>query len=344
MSSTEKINRAAAALARERRADARAACSARSAHSASGIEPWGRHPGTRRRPFQPQARGLLEGGVDGFILETFSDVDELHAAFCASARSPTCPIIAQMTIGEDGSTAYGTAVETSPRSLDRARAPTSSGSTARSAPRGAGGGRAHGRGDEPAALRAAQRRPAPRRGRPQDLHGLPRIHGELRPPHGRGRRPVRRRLLRHHARPHQADPGFVRSGHCRRRLRQSDAHGPAPQAARCRAGPAGGALGLGPQARRGRVRHHASRSCRPRAGTRRRCSTSAAPLKAGRGRRERARRAPGAEPDGRASRGADHRARGRTRGGVPLLLPRPQPARHAERPARRGGRRACATC
>ena len=31
--------------------------------------------------FTRQVQGLLEGGVDGFILETFSDVDELRAAF-----------------------------------------------------------------------------------------------------------------------------------------------------------------------------------------------------------------------------------------------------------------------
>ena len=46
-----------------------------------------------------------------------------------------------------------------------------------------------------------------------------------------------------------------------------------------------------------------------------------------------------AEPHGGRARRAHHRARGRTRDGLPLHLPRPQHARHAERPARRGGRR-----
>ena len=64
-----------------------------------------------------------------------------------------------------------------------------------------------------------------------------------------------------------------------------------------------------------------------------------APAQGGRrGRGERARRAPGAEPDGSAAVGAHDRARGRSRGGGSLRLPRPQPARHAVRPARRGGR------
>ena len=57
------------------------------------IEPWG--PTARAEAvafFARQARGLPEGGVDGFILETFSDLEELHAALEA-ARSwlATCP-------------------------------------------------------------------------------------------------------------------------------------------------------------------------------------------------------------------------------------------------------------
>ena len=45
----------------------------------------------RARPFGRQVDGLLAGGVDGFILETFSDVEELRAAFEAvRARSRTC--------------------------------------------------------------------------------------------------------------------------------------------------------------------------------------------------------------------------------------------------------------
>ncbi len=58
--------------------------------------------------FARQVAGLLEGGVDGFILETFSDVSELGAAVKAVRGLSTLPIIAQMTVGTDGKTYYGT--------------------------------------------------------------------------------------------------------------------------------------------------------------------------------------------------------------------------------------------
>ena len=56
------------------------------------IEPFG--PTSRdeaRDLFRRQVDGLLAGGVDGFVLETFSDVDEIHAALRARARGrATC--------------------------------------------------------------------------------------------------------------------------------------------------------------------------------------------------------------------------------------------------------------
>jgi homocysteine S-methyltransferase len=109
---TERINQAAAELARA------AAAGRASVVGAIGplglrIEPFG--PTAREEAFalfQRQARGLLAGGVDGFILETFSDVDELHEALRAVQSVTDLPVIAQMTIGEDGLTQYGTAPET----------------------------------------------------------------------------------------------------------------------------------------------------------------------------------------------------------------------------------------
>jgi homocysteine S-methyltransferase len=58
--------------------------------------------------FRVQAEGLLEGGLDVFILETFQDLTEILAALRA-VRSVTAevPIVAQMTFGEDGKTRYG---------------------------------------------------------------------------------------------------------------------------------------------------------------------------------------------------------------------------------------------
>ncbi|MEZ0335081.1 MAG: bifunctional homocysteine S-methyltransferase/methylenetetrahydrofolate reductase [Gemmatimonadales bacterium] len=109
---TEEINRAAAVLAL-RAARGRARVVGAIGPLGVRIEPWG---STSRDEavghFTRQARGLAEGGVDGIILETFSDLEELHAAYLASRSVTDVPIIAQMTVREDGNTSYGTSVET----------------------------------------------------------------------------------------------------------------------------------------------------------------------------------------------------------------------------------------
>ena len=82
------------------------------------IEPFG--PTAREEAeafFGRQVEGLLAGDVDGFVLETFSDLDELHAALRAVRARSTLPVIAQMTVTESGTTAYGTDVETIARHL-----------------------------------------------------------------------------------------------------------------------------------------------------------------------------------------------------------------------------------
>jgi homocysteine S-methyltransferase len=108
-SDTEAINRAAARLAREA-AGTRAAVVGAIGPLGIRIEPFGETSVEEARAdFRRQAEGLLEGGVDGFILETFSDVEELRAAFLAVRGITDLPIIAQMTIGTDGRTHYGTA-------------------------------------------------------------------------------------------------------------------------------------------------------------------------------------------------------------------------------------------
>src|SRR5256886_110645 len=109
---TEKINQAAAELAR-RAAAGRASVAGAIGPLGVRIEPFG---ATSREEafahFQRQARGLGAGGVDGFILETFSDVDEIHEALRAVRSVSDLPVIAQMTIGDDGLTHYGTGPET----------------------------------------------------------------------------------------------------------------------------------------------------------------------------------------------------------------------------------------
>src|SRR5580658_1260065 len=58
--------------------------------------------------FKEQAAALEERGVDLFILETFSDLDELIAAVAAIRSFSRLPIVAQLTYSEEGSTFGGT--------------------------------------------------------------------------------------------------------------------------------------------------------------------------------------------------------------------------------------------
>ena len=106
---TEAINEAAARLARDAAGD-RAAVVGAIGPLGIRIEPLGETSVTEARAaFARQVTGLLAGGVDGFLLETFSDVEELRAAVDAVHGLSDLPIIAQMTVGEDGRTHYGTA-------------------------------------------------------------------------------------------------------------------------------------------------------------------------------------------------------------------------------------------
>jgi homocysteine S-methyltransferase len=68
--------------------------------------------------FKTQAAGLLEGGVDLFCLETFSDVSEIRQAIAAIRELCDLPIVAQMTIMTDGNTLFGTTPELFTERLD----------------------------------------------------------------------------------------------------------------------------------------------------------------------------------------------------------------------------------
>jgi methionine synthase / methylenetetrahydrofolate reductase (NADH) len=105
---TERINMAAASLAREA-AGTRAAVLGAIGPLGVRVEPFGELSlEEARATYERQVRGLLAGGIDGFILETFSDVAELGAAVHAVRAASDLPIIAQMTVGTDGKTHYGT--------------------------------------------------------------------------------------------------------------------------------------------------------------------------------------------------------------------------------------------
>jgi homocysteine S-methyltransferase len=68
--------------------------------------------------FRQQAEALLEGGVDLFVLETFSDVAEIRQALSAVRSVSDLPVVAQITIQTDGNTSYGTAPEIFTKQLD----------------------------------------------------------------------------------------------------------------------------------------------------------------------------------------------------------------------------------
>jgi homocysteine S-methyltransferase len=76
------------------------------------IEPWGRTPREKALEyFREQAQALVEGGVDLFILETFRDVNEICAAVAAVRGVCSLPIVAQMTVEDDGNSLDGTPPE-----------------------------------------------------------------------------------------------------------------------------------------------------------------------------------------------------------------------------------------
>jgi len=105
---TEEINAVAVRLAREA-AGGRAAVVGAMGPLGVRLDPYG---ATGRDEavdfFRRQVAGLLEGGVDGFLFETFSDVSEVECAYAAVRAESDLPVVAQMTVGEDGRTAYGT--------------------------------------------------------------------------------------------------------------------------------------------------------------------------------------------------------------------------------------------
>jgi methionine synthase I (cobalamin-dependent)/5,10-methylenetetrahydrofolate reductase len=61
-----------------------------------------------REIFTEQATALEERGVDLFIVETFSDIEELEAAIEAIRSFSQLPIVAQLTYSEEGTTFDGT--------------------------------------------------------------------------------------------------------------------------------------------------------------------------------------------------------------------------------------------
>ena len=61
-----------------------------------------------RAAFREQVEGLLEGGADVIVLETFSDLDQLLLAVDEARRASDAPVIASLTFGEELVLADGT--------------------------------------------------------------------------------------------------------------------------------------------------------------------------------------------------------------------------------------------
>jgi homocysteine S-methyltransferase len=83
------------------------------------IEPYGPTSfDEAKEMFAEQIKPLLEGGVDLFVLETFSDLSEIQQAIRAIKELCDLPIIAQITIQTDGKTVFGATSEVFTKRLD----------------------------------------------------------------------------------------------------------------------------------------------------------------------------------------------------------------------------------
>jgi methionine synthase I (cobalamin-dependent)/5,10-methylenetetrahydrofolate reductase len=117
--SLREINSLAAKLAREAAGD-RAYVAGAIGPLGLRIEPYGPTSfDEAKEMFKDQASALLEGNLDLFVLETFSDVSEIRQAIRAIRELCDLPIIAQMTIMTDGNTLFGTTPEVFTERLDQ---------------------------------------------------------------------------------------------------------------------------------------------------------------------------------------------------------------------------------
>ncbi len=106
-----EINIAAARLAREAAGD-KALVAGAMGPLGIRIEPFGPTSFDEAKDlFKEQAEALLEGGVDLFVLETFSELSVIEQAIRAIKEICDLPIVAQMTIQMDGATTFGTTPE-----------------------------------------------------------------------------------------------------------------------------------------------------------------------------------------------------------------------------------------
>ncbi len=118
----EEINREGVRLAREAAGD-EVYVAGSMGPSGLEMEPWG--DTTLKEVFDGYALQtdiLSQAGVDLFILETFQDIREMEQAIKAILSVSGLPVVAMMTVGEDGKTRYGVDLEDVTRVLARSEA------------------------------------------------------------------------------------------------------------------------------------------------------------------------------------------------------------------------------
>lgn len=118
-SQVREINIAAAQIARAAAGD-KAYVAGAVAPLGLRIEPYGPTSfDEAKQMFKTQIEALLEGGVDLFVLETFSDLSEIQQAIQAVKELCDLPIVAQMTIQMNGNTLFGATPEALTERLDQ---------------------------------------------------------------------------------------------------------------------------------------------------------------------------------------------------------------------------------
>ncbi|MBZ5687241.1 MAG: bifunctional homocysteine S-methyltransferase/methylenetetrahydrofolate reductase [Acidobacteriia bacterium] len=110
----QDVNRAGARLAREAAKSFDVWVAGSVGPLGTRIEPLGKTSFQEARDaFREQIEALADGGVDLLILETFGYLEEIHQAMLAARDvAPSLPLVAQVTIDEDGNCLDGSDPET----------------------------------------------------------------------------------------------------------------------------------------------------------------------------------------------------------------------------------------
>jgi len=71
-----------------------------------------------RAAFKQQVTALADSGVDLIVLETFGDLNEIREAILATREACDLPLVAQMTVDDDGNALFGASPEVFARRLE----------------------------------------------------------------------------------------------------------------------------------------------------------------------------------------------------------------------------------